>query len=226
MHRDPGACFSLFWTCWLTWANHLIARPTSPTRKPEILSQILIEEGAVFKKVTGILMQKTLQWEIIYTTRSDKCTLLEFLISPKSQIILYIDNLSLKLKLKVSKITHRGNNYSAYGGDLTNKNNTVDKIPLKQRKRSVAKLVLYYFYSLHDRNILYHQLSNGDKKTELLQISSGYHSKIKHAWHFIINHHTPIHREVQTWIKIFPIYPWNPITNFFMIKDAAYGKKQ
>lgn len=132
--------------------------------------------------------------------------------------------LSLNLKLKVSKITHRGNNYSAYSGDLTNKTNAEDKIPLKQRKCSVAKLVLFLFSAWQK-----HTLSpsvNGDKKTELLQISLGYHSKIKHTWCFVITHHTPIHREVQTWIKIFPIYPQNSITNFLMIKDVAHGKKQ
>lgn len=133
--------------------------------------------------------------------------------------------LSLNLKLKVSRITPAGNNYSAHGGDLTNKNNTVDKVPLKQRKCSLAKRLLYYFYSLHDRNILYHQMSNGDKKTELLQISLGYLSQIKHAWSFVISDHTPIHREVQTWMKIFPIYPWNSITHFYRIRDVTHGRK-
>lgn len=74
------------------------------------------------------------------------------------------------------------------------------KIPLKCKKCYVEKLLLYYFYSLHDRNVLYHQMLNGDKKTELLQISLGYLSKIKHAWSFVISDHTPIHREVQTLI--------------------------
>lgn len=101
----------------------------------------------------------------------------QLLKKPANPVHRYI---SLNLKLKDSKITSTSNNYSAYGGDLTNKN-TVDKIPLKQRKHSVAKLLLYYFYSLHDRNILYHHMSNGDKKTELLQIYLGYLSKMKHG---------------------------------------------
>lgn len=42
----------------------------------------------------------------------------------------------------------------------------------------------------------------GIKKTELLQISLGYLSKIKHAWSFVIYDHTPIHRKVQTGINL------------------------
>lgn len=48
----------------------------------------------------------------------------------------------MNLKMTVSKITIAGNNYSAYDGDLMNKNNTMDKIPLKKRKSSVLKLPL------------------------------------------------------------------------------------
>lgn len=76
------------------------------------------------------------------------------------------------------------------------------KIPSKYRKRYVEKLLLYYFYSLYDRSILYHQVSNGDKRTELLQISLGYLSEIKHAWSFVISDHTPIHGELQSWINL------------------------
>lgn len=164
---------------------------------PKILSQILPEKGVVCKKITGILMQKILQWETVYPSKKLQMYLVrvpQVLKEPANPVYQY---LLLNLKLKVSKIASTGNNYSAYGEDPTNKNNTVDKMPLKQRKCSVEKLLLYYFYSLHDRNILYHQMSNGDKKTELLQISLGYLSKIKHAWSFVTSDYTPIHREYR-----------------------------
>jgi len=70
-----------------------MAGPTSPTKWPEILSQILTEKGAVCEKVTGILMQKTLQSETNYTSRNYKCTWLEFLSSSKSQLTLGVDTI-------------------------------------------------------------------------------------------------------------------------------------
>lgn len=51
----------------------------------------------------------------------------------------------MNLKMTVSKITIAGNNYSAYDGDLMNKNHGQNPIKTKKKLCTKASLVVFLF---------------------------------------------------------------------------------